>query len=686
MAMRDDAATSDELVREMEELRLRLEEAESTILAIRSGHVDAFVVTCDDRDEVFTLETADRPYRLFVQSMQQGAVTLDGDGTILFCNDYLADLLKTPRERMAGTALVEFVREEDLAVYHSLLPAGQGELSLRRADGTSVPVGLDIHPLIEDPRTVTLCVLVTDLTEQKHYEQLKTAQTALRQSEQRFRQLADAMPQMVWAARPDGYIDYYNERWYEYTGFPRDEYGQQSWQAILHPDDVERCIKVYFGCIQAETPYQIEYRFKDGRSGGYRWFLGRAIPVRDESDRIVRWFGTCTDIDDTKKLQEELSHTAAKLSEADRRKDEFLATLAHELRNPLAPIRTGLELMKMVDDPATIEEIRSTMERQTQQMVMLIDDLMDVSRITQGKLQLRKCRVKLADIVRSAVEASSPFILEAGHELTVAIPESPIFLEADPHRLAQVLSNLLNNAAKYTKEGGRIWFIAERQENEVVVTVKDTGIGIPAEMLERIFELFAQIDRPMERGYTGLGIGLTLVKSLVEMHGGRIDVRSEGPDQGSQFCVRLPLLREWVVPETRLNRPEQNGARSSKRRVLVVDDNKAAADMLSMVVKMLGNEVRTAGDGWQAVTVAAEFLPDMVVMDLGMPRMNGYEAARHIRQQTWGEKMMLVALTGWGKEDDRQRTHEAGFDHHLVKPAEPAALQELFSKLEQRLV
>lgn len=558
--MGDDAATTDELLQETEELRLRLEEAESTILAIRSGQIDAFVVTRNQREEVFTLETADRPYRLFVQSMQQGAVTLDGDGTILFCNEYLANLLKMPPERLAGTALGEFVCDEDRTTYNSLLPAGRGELSLRRSDGTTVPVGLDVHPLTEDAHTVTLCVLVTDLTEQKHYE-------------------------------------------------------------------------------------------------------------------------------DMKKLQEELCDTAARLSEADRRKDEFLATLAHELRNPLAPIRTGLELMKMVaDDPATMEEIRSTMERQTQQMATLIDDLLDVSRITQGKLQLRKCRVKLADVVRNAVEASSPFILEAGHELTVSIPEQLIYLEADPHRLAQVLSNLLNNAAKYTKEGGRIWFTAERQESEVVIMVKDTGIGIPTEMLERVFEMFAQIDRPMEKGYTGLGIGLTLVKSLVEMHGGRIEVHSEGPNQGSQFSVRLPFLVEWSMQESRVAPPEQGEAAPGKRRVLVVDDNKAAADMLSMIVKMLGNEVRTAGDGQQAVTVAAEFLPDMVVMDLGMPRMNGYDAARYIRQQSWGEKIMLVALTGWGKEEDRQRTEEAGFDHHLVKPAEPAALQELFNKLEQRLL
>jgi PAS domain S-box-containing protein len=284
--------------------------------------------------------------------------------------------------------------------------------------------------------------VVLDVTEQKRAERL------LRESESGFHQLADAMPQIVWAARPDGYLDYYNERWYEFTGFPRGEYGEASWKPILHPDDVQRCKDVYYACIKSGSPYQIEYRFKDRTTGSYRWFLGRASPVRDEQGVIVRWFGTCTDIDDTKKAEEALQ-------EADRRKNEFLATLAHELRNPLAPIRNAVELLRRAkgrDDLS--EQARTILERQLGLMVRLIDDLLDVSRITRGKLQLRKERVELAAVVRSAVEAARPSIEGQAHQLTVTLPPQPIDLDADPIRLAQVFSNLLTNAAKYTERGG----------------------------------------------------------------------------------------------------------------------------------------------------------------------------------------------------------------------------------------
>jgi CheY-like chemotaxis protein len=306
--------------------------------------------------------------------------------------------------------------------------------------------------------------------------------------------------------------------------------------------------------------------------------------------------------------------------------------------------------------------------------------------ITSGKLELRKCQVKLSEVLRSAVEASMPFIDEAGHELTVAFPEVSVYLLADPHRLAQVVSNLLNNAAKYTPEGGHIWLNVEQQGSDVEISVRDNGIGIPFEMHSRIFEMFAQIDRPKEKGYTGLGIGLTLVKSLVDMHGGVIEVRSEGTNQGSEFSVRLPVLVETPVDQQPLNQSPERATVKPRRKVLVVDDNKDAAVVLSVVVKMLGNEVKLASDGEEAIQVAAEFLPDLVLMDIGMPKMNGYEAARHIRQQPWGQKMMFVALTGWGQDEDKQRTKDAGFDFHLVKPVEPSELQRLLAEIKPKEV
>lgn len=382
-------------------------------------------------------------------------------------------------------------------------------------------------------------------------------------------------------------------------------------------------------------------------------------------------------------LWEEVQRMNQTLLETDRQKDEFLATLAHELRNPLAPIRSGLELMKMVkDDPTMLEEVRCTMEQQTKQLTRLVDDLMDVSRITNGKLHLQKSRVELTEVVQSAVDATNPMIKDANHELIVTIPDVPIFLNADPHRLTQVISNLLNNAAKYTPEGGRLLLTAECDGSEVVFLVEDNGIGIPTEMHAQIFNMFSQIERPTDQIQQGLGVGLTLVKSLIEMHDGTVSVHSDGENQGCVFRISLPILiepqtvREEAIPN------DESIIQQKSRRVLIADDNQDAANMLKLVVKMLGNEVRTAHDGQEAIEVAAEFLPDMILLDIGMPKMDGCEAARHIREQDWGKNMVLVALTGWGQDQDRQRTKDAGFNHHLVKPAEPIAIQQLLANIK----
>ncbi|MCW1912004.1 PAS domain-containing protein [Luteolibacter sp. GHJ8] len=366
------------------------------------------------------------------------------------------------------------------------------------------------------------------------------------------------------------------------------------------------------------------------------------------------------------------------LRTADRRKDEFLATLAHELRNPLAPIRTGLEVMKMAGDrPETMERLRSTMERQVEQLVMLVNDLLDVSRITRGKLQLRVAPAELGAIVRSAVEASSPLIDEAGHQLEVTLPDQPVYLQADPHRLAQVISNLLNNAAKYSGRGGKIALEVSHGGSEVCVKVQDNGIGIPPAMLERIFEMFAQV-APVEGGdYGGLGIGLTLVKSLVEMHGGSVRAESAGAGFGSTFSFRLPLPDEVAAIPDLGNGGIQAAAPRSRRRVLVVDDNEAAAVTLAMAIEQMGHEVRVAANGRAGLDLAESYLPDIVFMDLGMPVMDGWEAARLLRQEKWGQAVLLVALTGWGQADDRRKTREAGFDHHLVKPAHPSSIRSL---------
>jgi PAS domain S-box-containing protein len=375
----------------------------------------------------------------------------------------------------------------------------------------------------------------------------------------------------------------------------------------------------------------------------------------------------------------ELRRAEAAVREADRRKDEFLAMLAHELRNPLAPIRTGLELLRLVkDDPQQIETTREIMERQMKQLVTLVDDLLDVSRITRGKLELRKTSVALHEVVSNAIEAAKPGIDAGGHKLTVTLPPSAVYLKADPHRLAQVLSNLLDNAAKYTPAGGEISLLAQRNEGGIVLSVSDNGIGIPADMLERVFEMFTRSSQEAAAQHSGLGIGLALVKTIVDMHGGHVEACSAGPGRGAIFTIRLPVVEETPVVAELPNVPVE-AADETKRRVLIVDDNIDAVRVLSIVVKKLGNEVCVAYDGVEAIAAAEQFLPEVVLLDLGMPKLDGYGAARHIRQQPWGQSITLIALTGWGQDADKQRTKAAGFDHHLVKPADPAELRRLLA-------
>lgn len=367
------------------------------------------------------------------------------------------------------------------------------------------------------------------------------------------------------------------------------------------------------------------------------------------------------------------------LQEADRRKDEFLATLAHELRNPLAPIRNAVDLMQQANGQSDLmEKARTMMERQVVQMVRLVDDLLDISRITRGKLQLRKEPVELSTVLRNAVEATRALIDAQAHRFTITLPPEPIYLDADPIRLTQVFGNLLNNAAKYTDKGGHIWLTALRRSNEALISVRDTGIGIAPEHLSHIFEMFSQVEPALERSQGGLGIGLALVRGLVELHGGKTEARSNGPGKGSEFIVRMRVVESSVlVPREPL--PHSKPGVRPERRILVVDDNRDAADSLIMMLRMMGHETAVAYDGLEAIHAAGAFRPEITLLDIGLPKMNGYEIARHIRKQPWGSGMTLIALTGWGQEEDKRRAFEAGFDHHLTKPVEAVDLGELLA-------
>ncbi len=400
-------------------------------------------------------------------------------------------------------------------------------------------------------------------------------------------------------------------------------------------------------------------------------------PVRDSTGRVIGASKIARDITARVKAEEALR-------EADRRKDEFLATLAHELRNPLAPIRSSVQVLRRLGPPdPQLEWARDVIDRQAEQMARLVDDLLEVSRISRGKVVLRKERVDAAAVITRAVETARPLIEERRHALTVSLPPEPIRLEADPVRLEQVLTNLLTNAAKYTEPGGQIWLTAGREPGEAVIRVRDTGIGMAPEFVARAFEMFAQAEQAKDRARGGLGIGLSLVRSLVEMHGGRVSAQSPGLNRGSEFTVRLPLAADesGAGPEApddaRILRPP-----GPARRILIVEDSKDAAQSLAMLLRLMGNEVHASYDGPSALEAAAAFGPDVVLMDIGLPGMSGHEVARRLREQPGLDKVVLVAVTGWGHEEDRRLAREAGFDSHMVKPIDVNALQELLATLK----
>ena len=443
--------------------------------------------------------------------------------------------------------------------------------------------------------------------------------------------------------------------------------------ALMAPEDRERLPKAVEHALARKQDYVLEFRFQHAQTGEWRWMEARGRAQYDASGKPTMLYGLGIDITDRVRAVEALQ-------DADRRKDEFLATLAHELRNPLAPISSGLHILRTAGDNHQVAATaRQIMERQVAQMVRLVDDLLDVARITTGKVELRCETFDLAAAVSDAVETSRPWLDAAGQSITMALPDMPIYVHADRTRLAQVFSNLLNNSSKFSDRGQPIAIAITPEGGQAVVRVRDTGVGIPREALGKIFDMFGQADLHGARSRGGLGIGLSLVKRIAEMHGGTVEARSEGPGRGSEFVVRLPTIdAERAAPA---QPPADTVLPPSRRRVLVVDDNTDAAESLAALLTMGGHETRLAHDGLRAVEEAKAFQPDVVFLDIGMPELDGHETARRIREQPWGKHMVLVALTGWGQSEDRRRSKEAGFNHHLVKPADPTVVAKLISSL-----
>ena len=514
-----------------------------------------------------------------------------------------------------------------------------------------------------------------DLTERQELE------NKLRDSENRLRIATNAAGLGIWTWQPDAdKVRWDNKRPFEIFGLHESDSPVDARRFVsefLHPEDLPLFEQATAHIVADGAEFLLECRIRR-RDGAQRWirFTGKGTQAGEPQAFSI--IGTVEDITERKAAEERLLEFARQLSEADRRKDEFLATLAHELRNPLAPIRNGLQIIRRTDSPAALVKATAMMDRQIKQMVRLVDDLLDISRISRDKLQLQKGRVRLSAVLAQAVETSQALIATSGHKLIVSAPTEPVVIDADVTRLVQVFSNLISNAAKYSEGGSPIWLTSETSDDEVVVRVKDSGVGIPADMLPRIFDMFVQVDRSLERSQGGLGIGLTLVKRLVELHGGSIEAHSDGEDKGSEFLVRLPLVRS--LPDQVAAPSDQSNA-AQRLHVLIADDNEDAAESLVQLLQMMGNTVHRANDGLQAVAMAQDLRPQVIVLDIGMPRLNGFEACRRIRAQNWSKGVVMIALTGWGQDEDRRRSMDAGFDRHLVKPVDPLMLEKLLSDL-----
>lgn len=583
-----------------------------------------------------------------------------------------SDILgKSVLEAIPGVAEQGFLKLLN-AVY------GTGEAHVATASPVELPRADDPHalqlryldfvyqPIREANGAVTgIFVEGADVTERV------LATRALAESETRFRTLADNIAPLCWMADETGAVFWYNSRWYEYTGLAAGNTDGWSWASVHDPEVLPEVLRRWRESITTGAQFEMVFPLRSA-TGAYRSFLTRAIALRDSSGQIIRWFGTNTDI--SKQLAAE-----AALRDADRRKDEFLATLAHELRNPLAPVRSAAKVLRAPGaDTNTRELATSIIERQIQTMASLLDDLLDVAKITRGQIALHRQRTALASIVETSLEVARPQLDARGHRLMVALPPEPIEVDVDPLRLSQVFSNLLTNAAKYTPPGGRVELTARAEGGGVYVAVRDSGVGLEPESIERIFEIFSQVKNTLDRAEGGLGIGLALVKGLVELHGGWVRATSAGLGRGSEFGVWLPSS----VTDTRAQDrgPQRTSAMPTKsRRILVVDDNEDAAQTLGMLLELSGHEVHLAHDGEQAVAMARELKADIALVDIGLPKLNGYGVAQRIRGEAWGEPMVLIALTGWAQDEDKRRALAAGFNCHLTKPVDPDEVEALIA-------
>jgi PAS domain S-box-containing protein len=650
------------------------------------------------------LQQRENELRLITEAIPQQVWTALPNGELDYSNQRWRDFTGKTLEQLQAQRWAEIVHPEDLARVeklwnHAVQTGGEYESQARwlARGGEYRWILQQALPLRDQEGNIVKWYgSNTDITD------YIGAREAFKESELSFKTLADTVPQIVWTSRPDGWLDYYNQRWFEYTGMTWEESQGWGWQPVLHPEDVQMCLDTWRECLRTGKKYQVEYRFRHGSDGEYRWHLGLAFPLRNHKGEIIKWFGSSTDIDDQKRVEAELwkaleqqqaARTAAE--KANRIKDEFLAVLSHELRTPLNPILGWVQLLKTHKlDAVKTAQAMEIIERNTKLQVELIEDLLDVSRILQGKLTLNVCQINLANTISAAVDSIS--LASAAKEITIEtmLGENVGEVTGDSARLQQIVWNLLSNAVKFTSPGGKVEVRLEESNCMAQIQISDTGKGISPDFLPSIFDYFRQEDSSTTRKYGGLGLGLAIVRRLVELHGGTVKASSLGEGHGATFTVRLPLSRCAVTDGQESSHPEllthnilhREALDLNGIKILVVDDNPDSLDFIAFVLKMYGAEVTTVGSAWEALQVLLKSRPDVLVSDIGMPYMNGYELLRKVRglPPEIGGTIPAIAVTAFAAEFDQQQAISAGFQIHIPKPVPPETLADAVIQLVKK--
>jgi PAS domain S-box-containing protein len=624
-------------------------------------------------------------FQTLADNIAQFAWMADATGSIYWYNQRWYDFTGTTLHEMKGWGWKK-VHHPDyvdgvVKNFQRSLDSGQkweDTFPIRGKDGQYRWFLSHALPIRENGKIVSWFGTNTDITQQRD------AEKSLRESEQRMRLATEATGVGIWEWNIlTGEVRWDSQMFRIYGISVPESRGvtYSDWSNAVVPEDLKRQEEALQNTIKTVGSNCREFRIRRKVDQKLR-HVQSFETVRTNADGRPEWVvGTNLDITDRKIAEDALRRLAADLSDMDRRKDEFLATLAHELRNPLAPIRSGLQLLQMSDiNCEEAKETRGIMERQLTQLVRLVDDLMDVSRIVTGKIELQRKPILLSEVLNSAIETSRSLIEQMNHRLTIRMPETPIRLDADFTRLAQVFLNLVNNAAKYSEPNGSISIDVRLSGNDAIVSIRDTGIGMSKEQLPLIFEMFTQVDRSLEKSRGGLGIGLSLVRRLLDMHGGSIVVTSAGVGMGSEFVVRIPTQSPQATAA--IDSPSEKELTANRSlRILIVDDNRDSVTTMSMLLRRLGHQTYQAFDGEEALEATREFKPQVVLLDIGLPKLNGYEVCRWIRAQEQIGKVVVIAQTGWGQEETRQKTSDAGFDYHLVKPLDPKALRKILAKL-----